>query len=254
MREHIDKKHATLIGHTRLGKEVYFSDYARHLMTSGTTGAGKSVTISNPIKHAIENKIGLLLIDGKGDTGEGSLLEITKTFCEKYNRPLYVVDMNAPENSEKYNPLKGASETVAKDMLINMTDWSEEHYKANAERYIQRLIKLMNLAEIPLSFHSVIQNMTVDKFECLSAVLQKGGVITKEQYLENIELSKACGKIAEQAAARFAVIAESEMGQIFDENGVDVYTALQEGAAVIFILNPLLYPEITAAMGLSIPK
>lgn len=249
MRKRVDKEHATLIGHNRMGKPVYFSDYARHLMISGTTGVGKSVTISNPIKHAIENKIGLLLIDGKGDTGKDSLAELTMSFCTKYNRPSYVIDMNDPVNSAKYNPLKGANETVAKDMLVNMTDWSEEHYKANAERYIQRLIKLMNLAEIPLSFHSIIQNMTVDKFECLSAILQKGGMITKEQHLENLELTKACGKIAEQAAARFAVIAESEMGQIFDENGVDIYTALQEGAAIIFILNPLLYPETAAAMG-----
>lgn len=246
----IDKNNATLIGHTRLGKAVYCPDNAKHCFVCGTTGAGKTVLLSNYILHAISNNIGLLLIDGKGDTGKGSLLEIATEFCKKHNKPLYVVDMNNPENSAKYNPLKNASETVAKDMLINMSpDWSEEHYKANAERYIQRLVKLMNIAKMPLSFSSVIQNMTMNNFESLSVVLQRENLITKETHLENLELLKASGKIAEQASARFATIAESEIGQIFDENGIDIYTALEQGAVILFILNPLTFPETSQAFG-----
>lgn len=245
----VDKNNATLIGHTRLGKPVYCPDNAKHAFVSGTTGAGKTVLLSNPIKHAIQNNIGLLLVDGKGDTGKGSMLEIATMFCKEYNRPLYVINMNAPQSSAKYNPLKNASETVAKDMLINMTDWSEPHYKTNTERYIQRVVKCMNIAKIPLSFNSIVQNMSVDNFESLSAVLQKGGLITKETHLANLELIKSSGKIAEQALARFATIAESEIGQIFDENGIDIFTALNSGAVILFVLNPLIFPETSQALG-----
>ncbi len=245
----IDKNNATLIGHTRLGKAVYCPDNAKHVFVSGTTGSGKTVLLSNFILHCIEKGIGLLLVDGKGDVGKGSMLEITKLFCEQHNRPLFIINMTDPAKSAKYNPLKNATETVAKDMLVNMTEWSEPHYKTNTERYIQRVVKLMNIAEIPLSFKSIIQNMSTDNFESLSSVLQKSGLISKENHIENLDLIKASGKIAEQASARFATIAESEMGEIFDESGIDIYFALQEGAVILFVLNPLIYPETSKALG-----
>ncbi len=245
----VNKENSTLIGYTRLKKAIYCPDNAKHIFVSGTTGAGKTVLLSNFILHSIEKGIGLLLVDGKGDTGQGSMYEITKAFCERHNRPLYVINMNEPTKSAKYNPLKNATETVAKDMLINMTEWSEPHYKTNTERYIQRVVKLMNIAEIPLSFKSIIQNMSADNFESLSAVLQKNSLITKENHIENLDLIKASGKITEQASARFATIAESEMGEIFDENGIDIYSALKTGAVILFILNPLIYPETSQALG-----
>lgn len=246
----IDKDNATLIGYTRLGKAVYCPDNAKHVYISSTTGGGKTTAELNFVKHCIEKGIGLLLVDGKGDTGQDTMYEITKLFCEKYSRPLYLINMNDPHNSTKYNPLKNATETVAKDMLVNMSpQWSEEFYKTNFERYIQRVVKLMNIAEIPLSFKTIIHNMSTDNFESLSAVLQKSGLISKDSHIENLDLIKISGKIAEQALPRFATIAESEMGEIFDESGIDIYSALQEGAVVLFVLNPLIYPETSQAMG-----
>ena len=242
-------KYVILLGYNRLRKAIYCLRNARHCMISGTTGAGKTFAIFRFIIYAIVNCIGLLIVDGKGDIGKGSILEFVSAFCKKHNRQLYVIDMNDPSHSAKYNPLKDANETVAKDMLINMTEWSEPHYRANAERYLQRLIKLMKLAEIPLSFHSVIQNMSRERFESLSATLQKNGVISKEVYLEDLQLSKTSGAIAEQAAARYATIAESEIGQIFAADGIDIYTAVQSGTVILFILNPLTYPETSKAMG-----
>ena len=74
----VDKNNATLIGHTRLKKPIYCPNNAKHIFISGTTGAGKGVLLSNFIKNAVKNNIGLLIIDGKGDTDKGSLLQITK--------------------------------------------------------------------------------------------------------------------------------------------------------------------------------
>lgn len=194
-------KNDILLGHNRLRKAVYCLRNARHCLVSGTTGAGKTFALIRFVIYAIVNFIGLLIVDGKGDIGRNSMLEFVSMICKKYKRPLYVVDMNNPSHSAKYNPLKGASETVAKDMLINMTDWSEPHYRTNAERYIQRVVKTLNLAKIQLSFQSIIENMETDKFETLSAVLQKGGIITKEDHIRNLDLIKTSGKIAEQAVA-----------------------------------------------------
>lgn len=157
--------------------------------------------------------------------------------------------MNDPDESDKYNPFAFANETVAKDMLINMTDWSEEHYKTNTERYIQRLIKLLILSNCSLDFNSIIEHIPSDKFIELSKRLVADNLINKGEHTQNVEIAKASAKIADSASSRFSTIAESQIGKIFDSNGIDIYEALREKAIIIFVLNPLLYPETSKAMG-----
>jgi len=91
------------------------------------------------------------------------------------SKKLYVINLSEPSQSDKYNPFRNASSTMAKDMLINMTDWSEEHYKLNAERYIQRLLQLLKTWGTTLSFGKIIAYLPVDKFEDLSGQLLKRG-------------------------------------------------------------------------------
>lgn len=231
-------------------KPVFSSDDSKHIFICGTTGSGKTIALSNYIKNCIDKDFPLLIVDGKGDTGENSIIEIIGKLNHK-NRRVYTINLTNPECSCKYNPFFNASPTIAKDMLINMTDWSEEHYKLNAERYLQRLIMLLNKSNISLSFRSIVSHMSIDKFTELSAMLLKKEVITKSQHLENIDICKTSGKIAEGSVARFSTIIESELGLIFEDsdNQIDIYTALQENAIIIFILNPLIYPEISPLLG-----
>lgn len=245
----IDKNTSTLLGYNQNKKAVYCDDNAKHVFVAGTTGSGKTVLLSNFIKSGISKDYGMFIVDGKGDMGKGSMLDIAEKFCAEYNRPLLIINMNDPNNSAKYNPFAEASDTMCKDMLINMTDWSEEHYKSNAERYLQRLIKLLNLTGEKLSFGKIVEHISIDKFKTLSTDITKQELQTKEEHLANLELIKSSGKITENAGARFATIAESEIGTIFDEEGTDIYKALESGAVILFVLNPLKYPETSTAMG-----
>ncbi len=238
----------TLIGHAHK-RAVYIPDNCKHVFVCGTTGSGKTVALSNFIKHGAESNFPMLIVDGKGDIGDGSILEVTKRFCKDNNRKLYAVSLANPLMSDKYNPFRHASPTMCKDMLINMTEWSEEHYKLNTERYLQKLIILLQQNKIALSFKNIVYNMSVDKFNLLSTRLLKSELITKQEHLLNLEVSKICGGIAQDAAARFCTVAESEFGSIFSNNGIDIFTAIKERAVVLFILNPLLYPEISPLMG-----
>lgn len=247
--EKTNKKEATYIGNDKQKRNVYCPDTMRHCFIAGTTGSGKTVLLSNFILSAIKKGYGLLAIDGKGDVGPGSMLSITQDFCQKYKRKLYVVDMNHPEQSAQYNPFKNANATAAKDMLINMSDWSEEHYKANTERYLQRLIQMLLKNEETLSFHTILAHLTKDNFEELSKQLLEKERITKQQHLDNLELAETSSLIADSAAARFATIEESTVGQIFSDVGTDIYTALKEKAIILFVLNPLLYPETSTTLG-----
>jgi len=237
----------TYIGNSTNKKGVFISNEAKHVFVCGTTGSGKTVAIANFLKSGVGYDYPMLIVDGKGDTDSGSLLEVTRDICK--DRKIYVVNLNNPETSDKYNPFKNTNFDVIKDMLINMTEWSEPHYKFNTERYIQRLCKLLSMKEIEISLETLTYYLTIANFTKLSRDLEMAELITKEEHTENLALAKTSGEIAEGAAARFATIKESNLGQIFDSSGIDIYTALQENAVILFILNPLLYPEMSPLIG-----
>lgn len=245
--EEPDYSEHTLIGYKAGDNPVYTSDKAKHIFVCGTTGAGKTIALSNYIKRAIEKDYPLLIVDGKGDINDDSMLDIVNKL--KGDKKLYVINMVDVEKSNKYNPFINANPTICKDMLINMTEWSEEHYKANTERYIERLVRLLNFAGIKLSFKNIIDYMPSKEFQVLSAKLCGENKITKEQHMSNIELTKISGDIANSACARFSGIYESEIGNIFDDNGIDIHKALSEKAIILFILNPLSYPELSPLLG-----
>jgi len=73
--------------------------------------------------------------------------------------------------------------------------------------------------------------------------------LPKDEHLENMEMVKTSGKIAQTAIARFSIIQEGELGYIFDERGIDIYTAIEENAIILFILDPLRFPEISPLVG-----
>lgn len=246
--KNLNETNSTLLGY-KGRKPVFSPDNAKHIFVCGTTGSGKTVALSNYIQNCMKKDFPMLIIDGKGDTGKGSILDVLTQLNKQYHKKIYCINLTNLSFSDTYNPFYNTSPTVAKDMLINMTDWSEEHYKVNAERYLQRLILLMNKADIKLSFRTIVKHMELEKFSALSMQLVKEKIISKEKHLENLEIAKTSGKIAENSIARFSTVAESELGEIFSDTGIDITTALQEKAIIFFILNPLIYPEISPAFG-----
>jgi len=238
----------TLIGHA--GKRpVYIPDTAKHVFICGTTGSGKTVAISNFINHITQEDLPALIVDGKGDTDEGSILDIVTKMTANTNKKLYVINLSDPTESDQYNPFRNASPTVAKDMLINMSDWSEEHYKLNAEIYIQRILQLLEINKTPPSFKKITKCINADNFTSLSGMLLKKELITKEEHLENMEILNTSGKTVQGSMARFSTIAESELQDVLTDEGIDISGAMQENAIILFVLNPLVYPELSPAFG-----
>ncbi len=241
----------TILGKTIIGtngnKLIFTEDNARHIFCCGTTGSGKTVLLANYIESGILKNYPMLIIDGKGDIGKGSIKYIVEQFAK--TKQVYIIDMNTPNQSAKYNPFIDTSPTICKDMIINMTDWSEIHYKANTERYIQRVIQLMEKSGIVMSFSNIVDYMNIGKFTELSSRLAKKELISKADHVHNLSIVKSSGEIAENASARFSTIIESELGTIFSEDGIDIYSALQKNAIILFILNPLIYPEVSKLIG-----
>ena len=90
----------TLIGHAGR-RPVCIDDNAKHVFVCGTTGSGKTVALSNFIKNIVDNDMPALIIDGKGDTGKGSILDIVEKMVG-FKKKLYVVSLSDPETSDKW--------------------------------------------------------------------------------------------------------------------------------------------------------
>jgi len=236
----------TLLGTTG-GQKVFADNKGRHFFACGTSGSGKTVAIANFIKSGIDYDYPMLILDGKGDEDIGSIRDIVKRFSG--DREVYIINLNNPEASDKYNPFKNTSPTVIKDMLVNMTVWTEEHYKQNTERYLQKVISLMVIAEINTSFRTILAHLDKEKFMALSADLADKEQISKDEHQSNIDIAENSEKIIEGAVARFTNLYESDIGAIFADDGIDISTALSEKSIILFILNPLLYPETSPLFG-----
>lgn len=233
-------------------KKIFINNDVKHIFICGTTGSGKTVTLSNFIESVFKYDYPSLIVDGKGDINEGSILDYINKFKKIYpNKKVYVIDLNNPETCDRYNPFYQKNPTIIKDMLIGMTDWSEEHYKVNASRYIQKVIYLMQKNNIEITLESVIKHLSLLYFTDLSLRLQKEKIISKEEHLENVKNAENMAKIIEGAMARFALLVESEIGSIFkaSKNSIDIPSALNENAIILFILNPLIYPETSPLFG-----
>ena len=110
---------ATFIGVTENRKSVFVENNAKHVFVCGTTGSGKTIALSNFLKSGADYDYPMLIVDGKGDTGSGSLLSILNELCP--GRKKYIINLNDPAQSDKYNPFKNTNPDVIKDMLINTT-------------------------------------------------------------------------------------------------------------------------------------
>lgn len=233
-------------------KKIFINNDVKHIFICGTTGSGKTVTLSNFIESVFKYDYPSLIVDGKGDINEGSILDYINKFKKIYpNKKVYVIDLNNPETCDRYNPFYQKKPTVIKDMLISMTDWSEEHYKVNASRYIQKIIYLMKKNNIEITLESVIKHLSLLSFTDLSLRLQKEKIISKEEHLENVKNAENMIKIVEGAMARFSILVESDIGSIFktSKNSIDIPSALNKNAIILFILNPLIYPETSPLFG-----
>ena len=229
-------------------KDVKIDDNAKHIIVAGTTGAGKTVAIANFIESAIQKNYPVFAIDGKGDLGEGSLLNYMQVLSKKNNRKLYVINFVEPGFSDCYNPFKNAGMTEAKDMLIGMSDWSEAHYKVNTERYLQQLIKILNVKKIPLDLNTIIK-YSPTLFQNLIKEMKDNEEISIDEFTKLSDIIETTAPIVNSAMARFATTAESEAGEIFNSSGIDVYTALKEKANILIILDPLGKPELSKQVG-----
>ncbi|MCL6477695.1 MAG: DUF853 family protein [Peptococcaceae bacterium] len=216
----------------------------QHCLIFGTTGSGKTTTIMNMVESAISRRIPLVLVDGKGASDLG---EKAKFLADRYGQPFYLFTMRG--ESWHYNPLTRGGITGLKDKLISLTEWTEEHYKKMAERYLQLVFRCFAAAGEKVDLINVARYLDPD-----ALVLLARGISDAEERnrilnaLESFKDPEIRG-----LAARIAVMTESEIGHLFrdDEKGktIDLGRAIEENAVVVFLMDSLSFPEYSRLLG-----
>ncbi|NJO38906.1 MAG: type IV secretion system DNA-binding domain-containing protein, partial [Rhizobiales bacterium] len=255
---------ATINGETLLGidqqsgRKVTLddTDANHHTMVLGTPGSGKTVAVLNLIESAIERALPLIVIDGKGDR---ALADKVIAHARRHGRPAYLFAMTG--DSCRYNPLSSGGHSARKDRIIELRDWSEDHYRKLAEGYLQMVFKVLDACGIKTDLVTLAGYLSTDRLQALirkrERRLGNAAMALAEEVDEQVEAERQ----AEGLRAEVRNLARSEIGPLFDttakESGDDVTLpavlelpkAIAEKAVVYFCLPALQFPALAKTFG-----
>lgn len=257
-----------LLGHSVAAQEpFYISDEELNAMCLllGATGAGKTTAIKTILETPIKNGSPVVILDGKGSP---SFITDIKEMCDKYNRnfkAFHMLDQTQIDEVKKvsgqevvqsfnYNSLRNGGYTELKDKIISLFDWSEEHYKLQAERWLQAIFKFLQLSEVKELLQVNVIDLKVLS-QCLSIEVLK--TLAEEigesaSFLLNV-LNEVEESAAKGLANRIQSICESELGYLFEDtqdvNTIDCMQAIENNEVIFFSLDSLKFPEYAKMLG-----
>lgn len=235
---------------TRLhnSNEIPF-DFEKNIFICGKNGSGKTVATLNFALPHIQNREFCIILDGKGDTTEHSMYDVVTKLCKKYNRKLYIINQSIPDETNAYNPFKECNATQVKDMLINMSVWSEEHYKLKASEYFQALAQCLIDLEIDITFNVLAKYSVAMEWESLLSS-DFGNFLNEDDKSYYYSVINRCYKDIEGSISRFITVAKGVGKKLFAENNTfNLQQAYDENAVVLVILNRLEYTDFAKSVG-----
>lgn len=218
--------------------KVYYDESSQNAMIFGTTGTGKTNTVMNIIKDSLLHGNQLLYVNGKGN------LEDTKQvieMCKQSNKEYIFINIGE-ENEIKYNPFKNANATTIRDMLLSLSDWSEEHYKTNASAYYQVVLNLINLEKFDIyKFLALLEEDDKLKEQQESKDINK--------WLKKANLNILNNKnVVSSSVSRIMQLFGGDGEKLFSSTGIDILEAIKQDKAIIINLNPNNYAETSKVL------
>ena len=224
------------------GKPVCLTDKQAnlHTLAIGTTGSGKTTAIANVIESIILRGLPAIIVDGKGDL---TLMQQVKQFAKSHHRKFYGFSMLG--DSVKYNPLASGGITSKKDRIIELREWTEDHYRKIAEGYLQTVFEILNGSQVQIDLYQLAHYL---ELPALRSLLQQQKAPNKV-LLRRLEDKQ---KDIASLKAEIENLVHSEIGHLFNCNGSEALRlaqALEENAIVYFCLQPLAFPAYANCLG-----
>lgn len=243
---------STLLGvdkHARKRVTLSDADANKHTLVLGTTGSGKTVSVLNMVEGAIDRQQAVVYVDGKGDY---DLADKILSYAVDQGRPAYLFAMNG--KSCVYNPLASGGYSAKKDRIVELREWSEDHYRKLAEGYMQIVFKVLEATGIDADLVTVADYMSMEK---LAELVEDQGdsLPDHERYLDAIAKREAAEEHVQSLKEEIWTLAESEIGHLFDTDRcprdrlLELLPAIEEQAVVYFCLPALQFPALARLIG-----
>jgi type IV secretory pathway TraG/TraD family ATPase VirD4 len=220
-----------------------------HTLVIGSTGSGKTVTQTWIAVRSIEQGMGAIVLDPKGDRDmRDALASAARGAARAF------IDWT-PLGPSLYNPYGRGSETQIADKVLAGERFTEPHYLRQAQRYMGHVVRALRHSGVEVSLRRIVDHLDPDELELLARTLPESEARRAHGYLDSLTHRQQ----AELAGVRdrLAILAESDIGPWLDpETGVgerfDLIDAVRARAVVYFSLEsdsrPLLAQMLAAAL------
>src|SRR5262249_44996609 len=126
------------------------ADGGKHTLVVGATGSGKTVTQTWIAARAIDQGMGVIVVDPKGDRG---LREAIRGAAHSAGRQFIEW---TPGGSCVYNPYARGSESEIADKALAGERFTEPHYLRQAQRYLGHAVRAMRKGGLEVSLQGIV--------------------------------------------------------------------------------------------------
>jgi type IV secretory pathway TraG/TraD family ATPase VirD4 len=184
-----------------------------HTLVVGSTGSGKTVTQTWIATRAIEQGMGAIVLDPKGDSRMREALTraadvARRTFIEW-----------TPDGPSVYNPYARGSETQIADKVLAGERFTEPHYLRQAQRYVGHVVRALRHCGREVSLRGIVDHLSPAELELLARGLPEPEAHRTHAYLDSLS-TRQQGDLG-GVRDRLAILAESDIGPWLDPETPD---------------------------------
>ncbi|OYU87671.1 MAG: hypothetical protein CFE29_22820 [Bradyrhizobiaceae bacterium PARB1] len=143
---------------TGMAVRISLDQLSRHVVVTGRSGRGKTVTVLRLAAECARLGIPVIYLDGKGDLEvRNELAKIAKL----HQRKFYPLDAGRPTRSCAYDAFSGKRPTEQKELVIQLREWSEAHFKGLSSAHAQTTFKALQYGRIVQDLHTFSRSLSV---------------------------------------------------------------------------------------------
>jgi hypothetical protein len=221
----------------------------RHMLVVGATGSGKTVTQTLLATRAIEQGMGAVVVDPKGDCDMREQLSLAASIA---GRPFIEWTPGGPS---VYNPYACGGETEIADKALAGERFTEPHYQRQAQRYLGHVVRALRENAIEVSLCAIVEHLDPDRLETLARTLPESHAVATHAYLDSLTTRQRSDLAG--VRDRLAILTESDVGPWLDPQAsaaerFDLLGATRARAVVYFNLQSDTRPLLTQILGAAI--
>jgi len=211
------------------------------ILCLGTTGSGKTFTMSYFYYKAIFNNEPTILVDGKPDIEK---IRRLKSYAKSKGVPFYTFGC---DEFCSYDFLNHGTPTEIKDKIIslkNEDDWDSDYYRSQAETYLQTAIEVIKTTHERITLDLLIYSLDSDFM--VNQLRKIDDEILRKKITRVMDIEK---KDLQGIQNQLTMLYNSDLGSYINGYGVSLRDIVKEKAVIYFALNKLKYQVFSTVFG-----